>query len=108
MRSKALALRKINTWRQSVSSELEVAGIAGSLFTTLSEQAAQKIFGIPFEELSTDGKRDVQARFRKPLQRFISGFYTRLGRTAKTATVEQIGSRSDELLDDVSGLIEQI
>lgn len=91
-----------------VSSEREVAGIAGALFTTLSERASQKIFGIPFDELSPDGKRDVQARFRKIFQRYTSGFYVRLGRTAKTVTVEQVASRADELLNDVSGLIEQI
>src|SRR5260370_39935339 len=61
-----------------VNSEIEVAGIAGALFTTLSEQAAQKIFGIPFEELSGDGKRDVQGKFRKTFQRFTGGFLTGL------------------------------
>jgi chromosome segregation ATPase len=89
-----------------IASEREVVGIAGALFTTLSEQAAQRIFGIPFNELSDDGKRDASARFRKVFQRFTSGFYVRLGRTAKTATVDQIGSRADELLNDVSDLID--
>jgi hypothetical protein len=91
-----------------VSSEQEVAGIAGALFVTLSEQASQKVFGVPFAELSKDGQRDIQARFRKVFQRYISGFYVRIGRTAKTATVDQIAARADELLNDLSELIEQI
>jgi hypothetical protein len=90
-----------------VRSELEVSGIAGALFTTLSEQAAQKIYGVPFDELSKEGQRDASARFRKTFQRFTGGFYTRLGRTAKTATVEQINERAEQLLNDVSDLIEQ-
>lgn len=89
-----------------IASEREVVGIAGALFTTLSEQAARRIFGIPFDELSDDGKRDASARFRKVFQRFTSGFYTRLGRNAKTATVDRIGSRADELLNDVSELLD--
>ena len=89
-----------------VKSENEVAGIAGALFTTLSEQAAQRIFGIPFEGLSPDGKRDTQGRFRKLFQRFTSSFYQRLARTVKTASVEQIEKRSDELLSDVSDLLD--
>jgi formylmethanofuran dehydrogenase subunit D len=88
-----------------VKAEIEVAGIAKALFTTLSEQASQKIFGIPFGELSSDGKRDVQARFRKALQRFTGGFYVRLGRTVKTATVEQVSARAEQLLTDLESIL---
>lgn len=89
-----------------VKSEVDVVSAASSLFTTLCEQAAKTIFGVSFDELSNDGKRDASARFKKVFQRFTSGFYQRLGRTAKTATVEQIDKRSDELLSDVSELID--
>jgi hypothetical protein len=91
-----------------VKSEIEVAGLAGSLLETLSERAAQRIFGIPLAELSPDGKKDASGRYRKVFQRFTSGFYQRLGRTSKTATVEQVDKRSDDLLSDVSELIEYI
>lgn len=91
-----------------VKSEIEVSGLAGLLFETLSERAAQRIFGIPMAELSADGKKDASGRYRKVFQRFTSGFYTRLARTAKTATVEQVDKRSDDLLSDVSELIDYI
>jgi hypothetical protein len=91
-----------------VKSEVDVVGIAGSLFATLSERAAERIFGIPLAELSTDGQRDASGRYRKVFQRFTSGFYQRLGRTAKTATTEQVAKRADELLDDVSELIDYV
>ena len=81
---------------------------AGSLFATLSERAAERIFGIPLAELSADGQRDASGRYRKVFQRFTSGFYQRLGRTAKTATTEQVAKRADELLDDVSELIDYV
>jgi small-conductance mechanosensitive channel len=91
-----------------VKSEVDVVGIAGSLFATLSERAAERIFGIPLAELSADGQRDASGRYRKVFQRFTSGFYQRLGRTAKTATTEQVAKRADELLDDVSELIDYV
>jgi hypothetical protein len=91
-----------------VKSEVDVVGIAGSLFATLSERAAERIFGIPLAELSADGQRDASGRYRKVFQRFTSGFYQRLGRTTKTATTEQVAKRADELLDDVSELIDYV
>jgi hypothetical protein len=89
-----------------VASETEVSGIAGSLLDTLSEQAAQRIFGIPFNELTDEGRHDASARYRKVLQRFRSGSYTRIGRRSKESTAEQIEARSEELLTDVSELLE--
>lgn len=79
---------------------------AGALLVTLSEQAAQKIHGISFDELSPDGKRDAQARYRKVLQRFRSNFYMRLGRTHDKASAEDVDKRADELLSDICELLD--
>ena len=89
-----------------VGLERQVMGWAGSLLVTLSEKAAQRIYGIPFDELSKDGQRDAQARYRKVLGRFQSSFYMRLGRDHAKATAEQVEARASELLDDISALLD--
>jgi hypothetical protein len=90
-----------------VGLERQVAGLAGSLLVTLSEQAAQMVHGISFEELSKDGQRDAQARYRKVLGRFQSNFYLQIGRTHATATGEQIEARANQLLDDIDQLLDK-
>jgi hypothetical protein len=88
-----------------VSLERQVTAYAGHLLAALREQAAQRIFGVGFQELTSDGQRDAQARYRKALGRFISPGYTSLGRTHDKATVEQIDRRADQLLDDLDHLL---
>jgi hypothetical protein len=88
-----------------VSLERQVTAYAGHLLAALREQAAQRIFGVGFQELTSDGQRDAQARYRKALGRFISPGYTSLGRTHDKATVEQIDRRADQLLDDLDQLL---
>jgi hypothetical protein len=88
-----------------VSLERQVTAYAGHLLAALREQAAQRIFGVGFQELTSEGQRDAQARYRKALGRFISPGYTSLGRTHDKATVEQIDRRADQLLDDLDQLL---
>jgi hypothetical protein len=88
-----------------VSLERQVTAWTGHLLGALREQAAQRIFGVGFQELSSEGQRDAQARYRKALGRFISPGYTSLGRTHDKATVEQIDKRADQLLDDLDQLL---
>jgi hypothetical protein len=88
-----------------VSLERQVTAWAGHLLGALREQAAQRIFGVGFQELTSEGQRDAQARYRKALGRFISPGYTSLGRTHDKATVEQIDRRADQLLDDLDQLL---
>lgn len=90
-----------------IAGERSVAEVGGLLLATLSEQAAQRIFGVSFDELSGDSKRDVQAKFRKTLHKYVTGFYMRLGRNAETATPEQVEKRSDELLADLEAIYSQ-
>jgi hypothetical protein len=85
--------------------ERQVMSLAGALLSTLREQAAQRIYGISFEELTPDGQRDAQARYRKVLSRFQSNFYMQLGRTHAQATGEQIDKRASQLLDDIDSLL---
>jgi hypothetical protein len=88
-----------------VDLERQVMSLAGALLATLREQAAQRIYGISFEELTPDGQRDAQARYRKVLSRFQSNFYMQLGRTHAQATGEQIDKRASQLLDDIDSLL---
>jgi hypothetical protein len=89
-----------------VSAERQVMGWGSSLLATLSDQAARRIYGIGFDELSKDSQRDVSARYRRDLGRFQSNFYTRLGRTYQQAPVEQVEQRAVEMLEDLSSLLD--
>jgi hypothetical protein len=88
-----------------VSLERQVTAWAGNLLSALREQAAQRIFGVSFQELTSEGQRDAQARYRKALGRFLSPGYTSLGRTHDKATVEQIDRRAEQLLEDLDQLL---
>jgi len=89
-----------------VSLERQVAGWAGALLVTLSEQAAQRIYGASFDEISKESQRDVQIRYRKTLAQYQSNFYMKLGRTYAKATAEDVARRAAEILEDVSGLLD--
>jgi hypothetical protein len=89
-----------------VALERQLAGYAGALLAALSEAAAQRIFGVSFDDLSKDSQRDVQARYRKQLARFQSNFYMQIGRTHATATADKVEQRASQLLDDISGLLD--
>jgi hypothetical protein len=90
-----------------VSLERQVTGYAGALLETLSEGAAQRIYGIPFSELSKDSQKDAQARYRKTLARFQSNFYLRIGRTHAQATADQLEQRAVEMLEDLSAVLDE-
>lgn len=91
--------------KKVITGEQEVAGYAGLLFAALSEQASQNVFGVSIKELSYEGRKDVELRFRKVFGRFTNGSYLRLGRQAQHATAETISRRADELLNDLEFLI---
>jgi hypothetical protein len=90
--------------------ELDVLGVAGAVIDRLLENASKKSFNCSYEKLSPANKSDLFIQFAERLQIYRSGFYTRLGKRAalkQTLTSEQIQARADELLSDLSELLDK-
>jgi hypothetical protein len=87
--------------------ECGVVQLARALVERLSSDAALKVFGVDFQQLSAGSRKDVGLRFKSALSAWLDGggSFTILTRNPQ-ASVDQIDQRADKVLEAVNSILD--
>jgi hypothetical protein len=98
----------LDTFTRAVAAaEIKISGLANAAVARLTEDSAKRAFGISADRLSTTSRRDLETQHRDRLQRFMTVFYHRVGRT-NSPNRDQVVARVEQIFADINEILETI